>query len=224
MIHKNTAASLMIGLWGFSHVPIAAAAWDVVCTTSTSGEVVCRDRFPFTARLAIWGVGAALVLMALSIFLCVRRQRARSAAAASEYNVEANQVQGPPTIIATSYDPASGGASGVYEGPNDKPEMTGPAYPVAAQVNQNFLGQPQSAPLYPGGPPGYRSQPQTAPANRAAFADQGYPFSGYSPGGPNYQPRTAYVTGGFPRPLLAGRLKDRLKERPPSVSSVNSPK
>ena len=162
---------------------------------------MCRDRFPYTARLAIWGVGgpsslisippialivsssritAALVLIALSIFLCVKRQRARSAAAVSEYNVEANQVQGPPTIIATSYDPASGGASGVYEGPTDKPEMTGPAYPVAAQVNQNYMGQPQSAPLYPGGPPGYGS-PQTAPANRAAFADQGYPFSGYSP-------------------------------------------
>lgn len=163
---------------------------------------MCRDRFPFTARLAIWGVGglsspisippialivsssqitAALVLMVVGIILCVKRQRARSTAAASEYNVEANQVQGPPTIIATSYDPASGGASGVYEGPNDKPEMTGPAYPVAAQVNQFYSGQPQSAPLYPGGPPGYGSQPQTAPANRAAFADQGYPFTGYSP-------------------------------------------
>lgn len=221
MIHTNTAASLMIGLWGFSQVPIAAAAWDVVCTKTTSGDVVCRDRFPFFARLAIWGVGGALVLMGLSVFFCIRRQRARSIAAASEYNVEANQVQGPPTIIATAYDPASGGASGVYESPKGKPEMTGPTYPVAAQINPE---QPQSAPLYPGGPPGYGGQPLTAPVNRVAFADQGYPFNGYSPGGPNYEPRTAYVTGGFPRPLLAGRLKDRLKERPPSVSSVNSPK
>lgn len=39
-------------------------------------------------------------------------------------------------------------------------------------------------------------------------------------------PKTAFVTGGlgFPRPLLAGdRLKDRLKERPASISSVSQP-
>jgi hypothetical protein len=35
ILRVDTAASLMIGLWGFSHVPIAAAAWDVVCTTTT---------------------------------------------------------------------------------------------------------------------------------------------------------------------------------------------
>lgn len=58
--------------------------------------------------------------------------------------MEANQVDGPPTIIATEYDPTSG-PSGVYEGPKSSfsigqtsAQMTGPAYPVAAQVyNQN---------------------------------------------------------------------------------------
>lgn len=34
-------------------------------------------------------------------------------------------------------------------------------------------------------------------------------------------PKTAFMTHGFPRPLLTGdRLKDRLKERPASISSA----
>jgi len=122
------------------------------------------------------------------------------AASEQEYNVEANQVNGPPTIIATEYNPTSG-PSGIYEGPKSgfsagqsSAQMTGPTYPVAAQVY---------------------SQNRTAPVTQTSFP---YPFPGYSSHmGP--PPQTSFVSGGFPRAMLAGdRLKDRLKERPASPS------
>jgi hypothetical protein len=76
------------------------------------------------------------------------------------------------------------------------------------------------------------SQPQTAPAQKADF-DKSYPFTGFGSHGndasqnssssSNTQPRSAFVAnGGFPRPLLAGRLKDRIRERPASVSSLTT--
>lgn len=94
----------------------------------------------------------------------------RRVAAAQEYNVEASQVDGPPTIIATEYDPTSG-PSGVYGSPKSgfrsgqtSAQMTGPAYPIAAQV--------------------YNAR--TAPATQPTFPDQRqpYPFTGYSPVSP----------------------------------------
>ena len=37
-------------------------------------------------------------------------------------------------------------------------------------------------------------------------------------------PKTAFVSNGFPRPMLAGnRLKDKLKERSSSISGLNMP-
>lgn len=77
--------------------------------------------------------------------------------------MEASQVDGPPTIIATEYHPTSG-PSGVYEGPKSgfgagqtSAPMSGPAYPVAAQV--------------------YNNQHRTAPVTHSTFP---YPFPGYS--------------------------------------------
>ena len=77
--------------------------------------------------------------------------------------MEANQVDGPPTIIATEYNPTSG-PSGIYEGPKSgfsagksSAQMTGPTYPVAAQV--------------------YNQKNRTAPVGQTAFD---YPFPGYS--------------------------------------------
>lgn len=104
-------------------------------------------------------------MLLFSLIFCVIRNR--RAAAEQEYNVEASQVHGPPTIIATEYNPTSG-PSGVYGGPRSgfrsgqtSAQMTGPAYPVAAQVYNN----------------------RTAPASQPTFPDQPYPFTGYSPVG-----------------------------------------
>ena len=85
-----------------------------------------------------------VLLVILCLVICVIYNRRARAISEQEYNVEANQVDGPPTIIATEYNPTSG-PSGVYEGPKSgfsagqsSAQMTGPTYPVAAQVyNQN---------------------------------------------------------------------------------------
>ncbi|TFK24470.1 hypothetical protein FA15DRAFT_669566 [Coprinopsis marcescibilis] len=79
--------------------------------------------------------------------------------------------------------------------------------------------------------PAEGSQPQSAPAHKANFDQSTYPFTGFGSSSnssgdnanSNTQPRSAFVSnGGFPRPLLAGRLKDRIRDRPPSISSVSN--
>jgi len=76
---------------------------------------------------------------------------------------------------------------------------------------------------------GLAGTPMTAPAHKANFSDQPYPFTGHGNSGSGstvaspVQPRSAYPSnGGFPRPLMAGRLKDRIRERPPSISSLTN--
>lgn len=113
--------------------------------------------------LYIYAVVILLVLLCLVI--CVINNRRARAAAEQEYNVEANQVDGPPTIIATEYNPTSG-PSGIYEGPRSgfspgqsSAQMTGPTYPVAAQVysQTRTVTAPVTKTAFPNPPPGYSS-------------------------------------------------------------------
>ena len=114
------------------------------------------DSYPYSICIVV------VLLLLLCLVICVIYNRRARAASEQEYNVEANQVDGPPTIIATEYNPTSG-PSGIYEGPKSgfsagqsSAQMSGPAYPVAAQVyNQN----------------------RTAPVSQSTFD---YPFPGYS--------------------------------------------
>jgi len=202
--------SVSLGLLAFSYLPTATAAlsWSV-CTKDESGKEVCKDRIARGARITT-AIGCLFVLILLAtLSVCIIRNRRAAAASEKEYNVEASQVQGPPTIIATSYDPTSGRASPVYSGNKSgkdgglspHPQMTGPMYPAVAHQ--------------------YNQQNHTAPVSQISFPNQPYPFTGYSPGTGLSAPKTAFVNGSFPRPLLAGdRLKDRIKERPASISSL----
>jgi hypothetical protein len=106
-----------------------------------------------------------VLLLLLCLVICVIANRRARAASEREYNVEANQVDGPPTIIATEYNPTSG-PSGIYEGPKSgfsagqsSAQMTGPTYPVAAQVyNQNrTVTAPVTQTSFPYPLPGYSS-------------------------------------------------------------------
>jgi hypothetical protein len=167
-----------------------------------------------------------LLLLGLVIYIIVKRRRAQGD---QEYNVEAAQVEGPPTIIATEYNPTSGpsriysaGPNGHETGNKDQQAVTGPTHPESAYQSER--------------PPTY-----TAPASRVMFADQSYPFAYdavscvrpfrriiltffFWQRNTSEPPKTAFVSNGFPRPLLAGnRLKDRLKERPMSASGLNVP-
>jgi len=209
MLDKPTF-SVSLGLLAFSYLPTATAAlsWSV-CTKDESGNEVCKDRIARGARITT-AIGCLFVLVLLAtLSVCIIRNRRAAAASEKEYNVEASQVQGPPTIIATSYDPTSGTASPIYNGNKSGkdgglspyPQMTGPMYPAAAHR--------------------YNQQNYTAPVSQVSFPNQPYPFAGYSPGMGPSAPKTAFENGSFPRPLLAGdRLKDRIKERPASISSL----
>jgi hypothetical protein len=173
---------------------------------------------PKPARLAIavCCLIVLLLLITLVVFICIKRRKAKTED--KEYDVEASQVSGPPAIIATEYDPQSGGPSHIYgSGPkttDSRPpsppqiQMTGPSLPVAAYPYDSRFPE----------------QNHTAPVSQTSFGEQPYPFA-YSPRNGNYNPpKTAFVSNGFPRPILAGgRLKDKLKERPSSISSLTLP-
>lgn len=201
---NNFAVTSALGIWIFSSIPTVAAglSWQV-CTKNEEGKTTCRSRISKAARITI-GIGCLLVLLLIvALVFCVICNRRRAKASEEEYNVEASQVDGPPTIVDTAYHPKSG-PSVEYTGGRGSPEMSGPAHPVTAQTHYGDQGRTFSAPM-----------------SQANFPDQGYPFKGYSPHKGPSAPKTAYLTGGFPRPLLAGsRLKDRLKERPASVSAA----
>ncbi|EAU81695.2 hypothetical protein CC1G_02711 [Coprinopsis cinerea okayama7 len=119
-----------------------------------------------------------------------------------------------------------------------EPEQERPKTPAFPPPSPAVLSRSNSFCRFPTTPTRSSSVPQTAPAHKAGFSEGGgYPFTGFgssnnsngagSNSGSGNPPRTAFVSnGGFPRPLLAGRLKDRIRERPPSVSSISihSPK
>lgn len=215
MLYKS-AFSFSLGLLAFSYLPTASAAlsWSV-CTKDVDGKEVCKDRIARGARISMAIACLFVLILLATLTVCILRHRRTAAASEKEYNVEASQVEGPPTIIATSYDPSSGRASPIYSGNKSgnplspHPQMAGPVHPVAAhQYNNNNA--------YYGGPQNF-----TAPVSQVTFPNQPYPFTGYSPGMGPSAPKTAFVSGGFPRPLLAGdRLKDKIKERPASISSL----
>jgi len=200
MINQRVVSSAL-GIWALSCIPTATATLWNVCTTDAAGVTTCHSKLSPSAKINIAIACIVVLLLLLGLIICVITNRRARAASEQEYNVEASQVVGPPTIIATEYHPTSG-PSGVYESPKSgfsagktTAQITGPAYPVAAQV--------------------YNNQTRTAPVAQSTFP---YPFPGYSSNmGPT--PQTSFVSGGFPRAMLAGdRLKDRLKERPASPS------
>ncbi|KAF8803979.1 hypothetical protein BYT27DRAFT_7194687 [Phlegmacium glaucopus] len=202
---NNIAVSSALGIWALSCIPTATASFWYVCTTNAVGMMTCQNELSHSARISLAITSVFVLLLLFSLVFCVFQNRRAAAASEQEYNVEASQVHGPPTIIATEYNPTSG-PSGVYGGPRSgfrsgqtSAQMTGPTYPVAAQVYNN----------------------RTAPASQPTFPNQPYPFTESSSHmGP--APQTAFVSGGFPRPILAGnRLKDMLKERPASVSHTH---
>jgi len=141
-------------------------------------------------------------------------------------------VVAPPTASDHGWGAARTGAASAAPAEPERPRT--PSFPPPSPA---ILSRSNSFCRFPATPTRSHSVPQTAPAHKASFSDPGaYPFTGF--GGSNNSngkpasnsgqpPRTALVSSGpFPRPLLSGRLKDRMRERPPSVSSVtlNSPK
>jgi hypothetical protein len=202
----------------FSILPstLASLNWEN-CTKDEKGNNICKDKVPMAARIAMAVTCLAVLILLLVLTICIVRNRAR---AAKEMNVEASQVEGPPTIIATEYNPEMG-PSPVYSSSKSAyvtpPQMSGPSFPATALHYNNDGGSRGSY---------YRNNPNanhTAPVYQVSFPNQPYPFSGYSPTLSPSAPKTAAVNGSFPRPMLAGdRLKDRLKERPPSISNVSS--
>lgn len=214
----NFAVLGAVGLLGLSTVPgvSAALSWDV-CRTNEEGKKVCQRRLPRGARIAT-AVVMLLILISLGVLVVfILRNRRAAAASEKEYNVEASQMDGPPTIIATQYNPRSGpspvysagGQPHVIGDLSPQPQMSGPSFPATVHHNKNDDSQ--------------KHFHQTAPPYQESFQAQSYPFTGHSSQTAPTVPKTAFVSGGFPRPLLAGnRLKDKLRERPASISSEST--
>jgi len=207
----NSAMLVSLGLLALSCLPTATAgplSW-VSCTKDAQGQETCKDKVARGTRIAMALACFFVLVLLATLSVCIVRNRRASAASEKEYNVEASQVEGPPTIIATSYDPTSGPSPVYSENMNGhqegrlNPQMTGPMYPAMAYGNNPYYAS---------------NQTYTAPVSQVTFPNQPYPFS---PGVGPAPPKTAFVSSGFPRPLLAGdRLKDRIKERPASISSL----
>jgi len=215
----TVSVACILSAWSIPGTAAAAIGWGQ-CTTGHDGKKVCKNKLPHSARIGI-AIGCLVVLLLLLVLVvCIIRNRRAAAASSDEYNVEASQVDGPATIVDTAYHPRSG-PSAVYSagGGRESPEMSGPSFPVAAQLPSTNPDRNYTAPVY-------QSQfPHRSPPSKYA---PDYPFTGYGPNNSNRgsnAPKTAFVAD-YPRPLLTGnRLKDRLKERPASASSlVTSPR
>lgn len=220
------------------------------------GNHTLPGTMPKSAQIAIAIVVVVVVLFLILLVIFVRRSRRRAAEAKTQDDVtiEASQMTGPPAILAATYTPETGHSRVYSIGPDTggfsavpmtpapalQSSRPTPAPPSAQPIpsvhvqTPDFSDVPRSSSFnrFPSGPAG--QPPKTAPAHKGNFDP--YPFTGHgsttsrppaSPAAPQ-PPRSAFVSsGGFPRPLLAGRLKDRIRERPPSVSSlnpINSPK
>jgi len=258
MVH-SAAIALGAGLLALSSMPAVAA--EPVCTEEDegTGKKLCGNHtlpgaMPKSAQIAIAVICVTVVLFLIILVIFVRRSRKRAAEAKSaeqqdDVMIEANQMTGPPAILAATYTPETGhsrvysigpdtgGFSPVPMTPAPGPTSSQPLAPPPPATRQgipsvhvqtpDFSNVPRSSTFnrFPTGASG--QPPKTAPAHKGSFDP--YPFTGHgsdsrppaSPAAPQ-PPRSAFVSsGGFPRPLLAGRLKDRIRERPPSVSPVN---
>ena len=177
-----------------------------------------------------------VIFLSLALCMCVRRNRKLAEEAAKDCSVEESQMQGPPTVLRATYNPNSGHSIYAIGTPG-----TGTPIPVTAVTPPTATTVETAAtPAYPTPaipPPSYTehrrsasgstsTQPKTAPSHKSSFSEGShpYPFTGMgnqSVGSARGVPKTALPSnGGFPRPLLSGRLKDRMRERPESVSSV----
>ncbi|KAF8631648.1 hypothetical protein AX17_005050 [Amanita inopinata Kibby_2008] len=132
---------VMALVWTSASIPVASA--EQVCYHTFNG-LVCKDRLPLSARVAIWAICVAVLFLIIITAIYVHRRRAsreRDAIA----TVEASQVDGPP--------PTPFGSSFV--------QVQGPpvAYPFAPYGPRTAGAVPHSAytvnftPRTPGVPP-----------------------------------------------------------------------
>lgn len=224
------------GLVALSSLPGVAAEEDNADKPKPKEDHNLQPGLVIAVSLVIF----TIVLLPVGIFYYVRRMRWKSAAANKEVAVEASQMEGPPTVLRATYDPGSGhsiyaigsAGSGAY------PTAVVPPTPEGNSSVMGLPGTPGNGmtPAFPTpSVPGYHpsgaaphTMPRTAPAHKSTFSQSSssgqrsaYPFGGM---GSTQPPKSALVSAGpFPRPLIAGRsLKDRIRERPPSVSSLGN--
>jgi len=170
MLNNPLSASVAILALSYLPTPAAGLSW-TVCAKDESGKQICKDRVPRGAKIALALACLAVLVLLLMLVVCICRNRRVAVAAEKEYNVEASQVDGPPTIIATEYNPTSG-PSRVY-GAQKSGHLDGrfspqpPVFPATVHY-QNYH------------PSAFTYQNQTAPVTQVAFPNPTYPFTGYS--------------------------------------------
>lgn len=110
-------------------------------------------------------VGVLLILIILII--CIVKNRQKAADDALEYNVEASQVHGPPTIIATEYHPQIGPTGLITVGGR-----------IVRSPDMKQLNDPSPTFPVPVYYPGESPQNHSAPAMPARFAGHAVTRSG----------------------------------------------
>jgi len=243
MIFKRNSSSNLRGvggavilLWGTSVLPGVAA--EQVCYTTIDGFWKCTQRLSLGVRIAICLGASLLLVVPITLCLClgVRKRRAREQEAiAAVYQVDASQIQGPPTTYVTSFDhrspagyPLPNSAFPPTPNPPSAFPQTPAGYPHTPDADalsadpRSYMRSPapsaKSTHVHFQPSPRYQGKfstrpPSTAPVNPAYTGPGAYPFPGYSPKPEtSQQPHSAYPIR-FPRPLYTGQPVQKESDR-----------
>jgi len=180
----NNVSSLLLVI--FPLIPCAFA--EGLCGHLMSGELVCWDKLSPYSGIAIAIATTLGIFLVIGIVIYLKRNRTLLPAE----NMDDSQVRGPPTVLATSYDPSSGTTS-IYSGQDGSSRQY---YSTMQMPVPNIRDGVQS---------------QTAPVTRVTFSDQPYPND--SELRSNAQPRTAVGNGDTYRNRPGSQWLERLRSR-----------
>jgi hypothetical protein len=106
MLGTYRSVSVFLLLWVVSRVDIAIA--DGKCSKMKDGSEFCIDRVPVAANVVIGIATVTILSLIIALLVCMKFCRGHSRTAAPDFIFDSEQMQGPPTIIETHYNPSSG--------------------------------------------------------------------------------------------------------------------
>jgi len=182
-----------------------------------TGKEVCGNEskpgtLPGSAKAAIVIVTITVVFLILATIFYIRRSRRAAAEADKEVAIDESQMTGPPAVLHATYTPETGHSRVYSIGPDSgaiSASVPVPLTPAVGPIGQApMFNQPLPPPSANiGGTPAFpsprpsvfsrwgsssgASQPQTAPANKANFEANSYPFAGFGSTNGNNPPNSA---------------------------------
>jgi len=190
-------------LWTLSSVDGVEAKR--VCHIDTQGNELCQQMISPAIIGAIVASSVCVILLAIAVWLYIRRTRARRAEADVAFTVDANQIEGPPVMVRANTTYAATYSNASYSnysktGSNYSKSGGGPSsnYPSYSKSStNNYLNYPGSAfgsgfemdlgsaPAMYGGPLSAPGGPRAGGSaasgpSTAALGKPPYPFTGIS--------------------------------------------